>query len=84
VLEGMTVLIKAARLGQVAAPAGVAAGVAELADALDLGSSDVNRGGSNPPARTTALRHAERSMLVRVVGSCRWVAGNKGERALCK
>jgi hypothetical protein len=30
------------------------AGVAELADALDLGSSDVNRGGSNPPARTTA------------------------------
>jgi hypothetical protein len=28
--------------------------VAELADALDLGSSDVNRGGSNPPARTTA------------------------------
>ncbi len=34
------------------------AGVAELADALDLGSSDENRGGSNPPARTTA---AERS-----------------------
>ena len=30
----------------------VAAGVAELADALDLGSSDANRGGSNPPART--------------------------------
>src|SRR5579863_8094349 len=30
------------------------AGVAELADALDLGSSDENRGGSNPPARTTA------------------------------
>jgi hypothetical protein len=29
-----------------------AAGVAELADALDLGSSDANRGGSNPPART--------------------------------
>ncbi len=28
------------------------AGVAELADALDLGSSDENRGGSNPPART--------------------------------
>ena len=33
-------------------PAGATAGVAELADALDLGSSDVNRGGSNPPART--------------------------------
>ena len=29
------------------------AGVAELADALDLGSSDENRGGSNPPARTS-------------------------------
>src|SRR5438270_11528582 len=29
------------------------AGVAELADALDLGSSDLGRGGSNPPARTT-------------------------------
>jgi hypothetical protein len=28
------------------------AGVAELADALDLGSSDANRGGSSPPART--------------------------------
>src|SRR3984893_6051456 len=35
-------------------PAEIAAGVAELADALDLGSSDVNRGGSNPPARTMA------------------------------
>ena len=35
-------------------PAGATAGVAELADALDLGSSDVNRGGSNPPARTMA------------------------------
>jgi hypothetical protein len=31
----------------------VAAGVAELADALDLGSSDANRGGSSPPARTS-------------------------------
>src|SRR4029077_10264232 len=31
----------------------VSAGVAELADALDLGSSDENRGGSNPPARTS-------------------------------
>src|SRR6266851_1499619 len=36
------------------APAGGRAGVAELADALDLGSSDVNRGGSNPPARTSS------------------------------
>jgi hypothetical protein len=30
-----------------------AAGVAELVDALDLGSSDENRGGSNPSARTS-------------------------------
>jgi hypothetical protein len=29
------------------------AGVAELVDALDLGSSDENRGGSNPSARTS-------------------------------
>jgi hypothetical protein len=35
-------------------PAALTAGVAELADALDLGSSDENRGGSNPPARTNA------------------------------
>ena len=35
-------------------PAALAAGVAELADALDLGSSDENRGGSSPPARTMA------------------------------
>jgi hypothetical protein len=32
----------------------LAAGVAELVDALDLGSSDENRGGSNPSARTNA------------------------------
>ena len=37
-------------------PSGGPAGVAELADALDLGSSDENRGGSNPPARTKAAR----------------------------
>src|SRR5579862_6321063 len=38
------------------------AGVAELADALDLGSSDENRGGSNPPARTSgAARLSERN-----------------------
>ena len=35
----------------------VSAGVAELADALDLGSSDENRGGSNPPARTSGPEH---------------------------
>ena len=35
-------------------PSGGPAGVAELADALDLGSSDENRGGSSPPARTSA------------------------------
>ena len=31
-----------------------AAGVAELVDALDLGSSGENRGGSSPSARTMA------------------------------
>ena len=31
------------------------AGVAELVDALDLGSSDESRGGSSPSARTTDL-----------------------------
>jgi hypothetical protein len=31
------------------------AGVAELADALDLGSSDESRGGSSPSARTKLL-----------------------------
>jgi hypothetical protein len=36
-----------------------AAGVAELADALDLGSSDENRGGSSPPARTNAEAEKE-------------------------
>ena len=30
------------------------AGVAELVDALDLGSSGASRGGSNPSARTSA------------------------------
>ncbi len=29
--------------------------VAELADALDLGSSEISRGGSNPPSRTIGL-----------------------------
>ena len=32
------------------------AGVAELADALDLGSSDASRGGSSPSARTSCVR----------------------------
>jgi hypothetical protein len=41
------------------AAGGRRAGVAELADALDLGSSDENRGGSNPSARTTAAIGAE-------------------------
>ncbi len=31
------------------------AGVAELVDALDLGSSEVTRGGSSPSARTTSF-----------------------------
>ena len=33
------------------------AGVAELADALDLGSSDASRGGSSPSARTIKPLH---------------------------
>ncbi len=33
---------------------GARAGVAELVDALDLGSSDESRGGSSPSARTIA------------------------------
>jgi hypothetical protein len=36
------------------------AGVAELVDALDLGSSDASRGGSSPSARTTAGSRDER------------------------
>ncbi len=36
----------------------VAAGVAKMVDALDLGSSDANRGGSNPPARTSPAPNA--------------------------
>ena len=34
------------------------AGVAELVDALDLGSSDASRGGSNPSARTILANYA--------------------------
>ena len=37
------------------------AGVAELVDALDLGSSDESRGGSSPSARTT-LMHANETI----------------------
>ena len=33
------------------------AGVAELVDALDLGSCALRRGGSTPPFRTTPLFH---------------------------
>jgi hypothetical protein len=44
-------------------PMTTAAGVAELADALDLGSSDANRGGSNPPARTTAAAARENLVI---------------------
>src|SRR6516165_6216944 len=49
--RGFVLITSSGRI-EPAAPAAEAAGVAELADALDLGSSDVNRGGSNPPART--------------------------------
>jgi hypothetical protein len=42
------------------------AGVAELVDALDLGSSDVNRGGSNPSARTSAANELNFPPKVRV------------------
>ena len=46
--------------GSAQAGSGRRAGVAELADALDLGSSDLGRGGSNPPARTTPDRDQQR------------------------
>ena len=36
------------------------AGVAELVDALDLGSSDSRRGGSSPSARTISIGHGVR------------------------
>ena len=39
------------------------AGVAELVDALDLGSSAARRGGSSPLTRTTAHRHAPANAL---------------------
>ena len=45
-------------------PAEAAAGVAELADALDLGSSDANRGGSSPPARTTAQPPGDELVII--------------------
>ena len=44
---------------------GGSAGVAERADALDLGSSDENRGGSNPPARTSSGGAATRAELTK-------------------
>ena len=47
--------------------AGKVAGVAELVDALDLGSSDASRGGSNPSARTSISR--TRRLLIEGAGS---------------
>jgi hypothetical protein len=41
------------------------AGVAELVDALDLGSSGASRGGSSPSARTTRLWRSEGFGLAR-------------------
>ena len=38
------------------------AGVAELVDALDLGSSDESRGGSSPFARTSLRERSERRL----------------------
>ena len=49
-MRGLGRRSKAADLG-VAKPAGVA----ELADAQDLGSCDASRGGSSPSARTTGV-----------------------------
>ena len=54
-----------------AAPAAAAAGVAELADALDLGSSDVNRGGSNPPARTITPPSDDNDLVITGFASCK-------------
>ena len=55
--------------------------MAELADALDLGSSDVNRGGSNPPARTMAKVVFERLMPMKLRSAvCRRVSGKNVSR----
>ena len=40
--------------------------MAELADALDLGSSGIFRGGSNPPARKTAMITKRNNMEIKV------------------
>src|SRR5660398_122341 len=58
-----------ARFRRAAAVSWGRARVAELADALDLGSSVFGRGGSSPPSRTTAARHRK------VRGRCRVSAG---------
>ena len=41
-----------------------AAGVAELADALDLGSSDANRGGSKSPRPHQGAAHAGNELVI--------------------
>jgi hypothetical protein len=46
--------------------------VAELVDALDLGSSDESCGGSSPSARTTAPRMAGRHLKTISKPSCNW------------
>ena len=61
-------------------PAALAAGVAELADALDLGSSDENRGGSNPPARTMS-RFGPRLAAGHAQASARGESGEAPRRA---
>ena len=61
-LQGVAVLSTRERVAMAALA--TEAGVAELADALDLGSSDVNRGGSSPPARTTAQPPGDELVII--------------------
>src|SRR5262249_39671584 len=51
-----------------AAGGGGLAGVAELADAPDLGSGDASRGGSRPSARTTSLGFAADQVIGGLLG----------------
>src|ERR1700729_2322383 len=56
----------------------LSAGVAELVDALDLGSSDESCGGSSPSARTIFSRESADDLTAGVVGASsqphRWIA----------
>jgi hypothetical protein len=57
----------------------LAAGVAELVDAPDLGSGDESRGGSSPSARTTSFAnpHAPGPIDDRTIGNYRPSRGHR-------